>query len=148
MRRGLLLKGVGALVLAVIVIAALMAKPRDFKHRASSASSASAAPASIAIPQGQASQQDVKGLVIALRPTGFIPPTLEVTTGRYLFIVQNRCGIRNLTFRLDRDTGERLTSVNNQRLQWKQEFDLYPGTYLLSVADHPSWHCAIKVNAR
>jgi hypothetical protein len=106
-------------------------------------------PASIspAIPQGQADETDVKGLVIAIHPTGFVPEEIEVTKGRYLFIVQNRSGIRDLTFQLDREAGGRVHENHDQNLQWKKEFDLHPGTYVLSVVDHPHWRCAIKVKA-
>ena len=79
--------------------------------------------AGVSLP-AQPDDQDVHGLVIAIRPTGFVPAEIEVTDGRYLFIVQNRSGIRDLTFRLDRETIARLHEVHDQKLQWKKEFDL------------------------
>lgn len=97
--------------------------------------------------QGQSTGQDTKGLVIALRPFGFTPTEIELTDGHYLFIVQNRCGIRDLTFELFRDTGEKLLEVNDRKPQWKKDFDLHPGTYVLSVVDHPTWRCVITVKS-
>ena len=94
-----------------------------------------------------ADQSDVHGLVFAIRPTGFDPPQIELEKGTYLFIVQNRCGIRDLTFRLDREAGNKLHEVHDQKLQWKKQFDLNPGTYVLSVADHPEWRSVITVKA-
>ena len=88
---------------------------------------------------------DVQGLVVALRPAGFTPSAFELTEGKYLFIVQNRCGIRGLTFQMFRDSGEKLHEVNDRKPQWKNQFDLHPGTYVLSVLDHPEWRCVIKV---
>ncbi|SRR5258706_7976738 len=95
-----------------------------------------------------ADNANVHGLVFAIRPTGFDPAQVELEKGTYLFIVQNRCGIRDLTFRLDREAGARLHEVRDQRLQWKKQFDLNPGTYVLSVADHPEWRSVITVKAR
>ncbi len=96
-------------------------------------------------PANAADKSDVQGLVFAILPTGFIPADVELTDGRYLFIIQNRCGIRDLTFQLDRQTGGRLHEVHDQKLQWKKQFDLQPGTYVLSVVDHPAWRSVIKV---
>jgi hypothetical protein len=94
-----------------------------------------------------ADKSNVHGLIFAIRPTGFDPPQIELVNGTYLFIVQNRCGIRDLTFRLEREAGAKLHEVHDQKLQWKKQFDLNPGTYVLSVADHPEWRSVITVNA-
>jgi hypothetical protein len=94
-----------------------------------------------------ADKSNVHGLVFAIRPTGFDPAQVELEKGTYLFIVQNRCGIRDLTFRLEREAGARLHEVHDQKLQWKKQFDLNPGTYILSVADHPEWRSVITVKA-
>ena len=91
---------------------------------------------------------NVEGVVFAVRPTGFNPPEVNLAKGRYLFIVQNRSGIRDLTFQLDREAGERLHEVHDQKLQWKKIFDLNPGTYMLTVAGHPEWRSVITVRDR
>ncbi len=90
-------------------------------------------------------EQSGEGLVIAIRPDGFVPSNIELTKGRYIFIVQNHSGIRDLTFRLDRDTGERIYEVRSQKPRWKNAFDLQPGSYVLSIVDHPKWLCTIRV---
>ena len=100
------------------------------------------------ILQARSSEPDIRGLVIAIRPTGFIPAEIDLKEGRYLLIVQNRSGIRDLTFRLDRDTGEKLQETRDQKLQWKKTFDLHPGRYVLSVVDHPKWQSIITVKSR
>lgn len=102
--------------------------------------------APVTLPE-QSTEQDVQGLVIALRPNGFSPAEIEVTDGRYLFIVQNRVGVRDISFQLDREGGGKLHEVHDQKLQWKKEFDLHPGTYVLSVVDHPKWRCVITVKS-
>jgi len=93
------------------------------------------------------SQPDVQGLIVALRSNGFSPAAIVVADGRYLFIVQTRVRLRDLTYQLDREGGVKLHEVNDQKLQWKKEFDLQAGTYVLSVVDHPKWHCVITVKA-
>lgn len=96
-------------------------------------------------PTQSGSGQELLGLVIAIRPNGFSPPEIEITDGRYVLVVQNHSGLRDLTFQLDREGGERLHQVQAQRSKWSKEFDLHPGTYVLSVVDHPEWQCLIKV---
>ena len=96
----------------------------------------------------QASNDEVQGLVIAIRPSGFSPAEVDVTEGRYVVLVQNRSGIRNLTFRVDSESGERLHQVRPQELQWKKTFDLHPGRYVLSVVGHSSWRCLLTVTPR
>ena len=101
-----------------------------------------------AAANAQAADDDTHGLVIAIRPSGFSPDQIEVTQGRYIVIVQNRSGIRDLTFRLERENGDRLHEVRPQELRWKKTFDLSPGRYLLSVVARPSWRCVLTVTAR
>jgi len=146
MRSSLFLKAGVVFTFLVIAFGALTAKSKDSRVSTPSASSSQPVPPSEAF-QEQA-DQDVQGLVIAIRPTGFVPSEIELTSGTYLFVVQNRCGIRDLTLRLDRDTGERLVEVHDQRSQWKKAFNLNPGTYVLSVVDHPKWRCVITVKPR
>jgi hypothetical protein len=87
--------------------------------------------------------RDLTALVFAVRATGFDPDELTVSSGRYLIVVQNRSGLRDLTFRFERETGERLHEVRPQGLNWKRQFELQPGTYILSEANHPGvkWRC-------
>ena len=148
MRNSLSLKSSGVALVGVMILVASTSKSTEPRALTLAASPSLAAHAAPVTPQGQADQTSVKGLVIVIRPTGFVPPALEVTDGRYLFIVQNRCGIRDLTFRLESEAGERLHEVHDQKLQWKKEFDLHPGTYVLSVVDHPTWRCLIRVKPR
>lgn len=99
-------------------------------------------------PTQSGSSQELQGLVIAIRPSGFSPAEVEITDGRYVLVVQNRSGLRDLTFQFDRQGGERLHQVRAQRSKWSKQFDLHPGTYVLSVADHPEWQCLLKVKPR
>jgi hypothetical protein len=94
-----------------------------------------------------ASTSDVHGLVIGLQPTGFNPSRLNIPEGSYLFIVQNRSGIRDLTFRVSAQGGAVIHEVHDQRLQWKKIIQLPAGTYTISVIGHPDWESIITVSA-
>src|ERR1700716_614897 len=50
--------------------------------------------------QPGSSDKDVQALVVVLRPYGFDPVEIDVAAGRYLMVVQNRSGARDLTFHL------------------------------------------------
>ncbi len=93
-------------------------------------------------------QAEPAGVVITLHPSGFVPPQMQVANGRYLLLVLNRSGIRDLEFDLDREAGGRLHSVRDGRPKWKERFDLTPGRYVLSVANHAEWKCVITVTPR
>jgi hypothetical protein len=147
MRSNIILKCTGVVIILVAALGGLSAKSVGSK---SGSRAAQSAPDSSALESSpiQADEQDTQGLVIAIRPIGFTPAQLDLVAGSYLFIVQNRCGIRDLTFRLVRDTGEKLHEVHDQKPQWKKQFDLHPGTYILSVVEHPEWRSVITVTAK
>ncbi len=147
LRWSLFLKSTGVAVLALAVLT-VPGESKNERRATASREASVGAPASGVVTQplpSQSQNQDVHGLVIAIHPTGFTPPEMEVAAGRYLFIVQNRSGIDDLAFRFDRQNADKLHEVRDHRLQWKKQFDLHPGTYVLSVVDHPEWTCVVTV---
>lgn len=137
-----------ALVLGSIGFRSVKSKGRISTTTRVEATSESKPIAKKVVVQQEKAQPDVQGLIIALRANGFSPAEIAVPDGHYLFIVQTRVRLRDLSYRLDRDGGEKLHEVQDQKPQWKKEFDLQAGTYVLSVADHPKWRCVITVKAR
>ena len=99
-------------------------------------------------PLAAQERRDLMALVFEVRPSGFMPDEVDVSSGRYLIVLHNRTGRRDLTFRLDRENGERLREVRQQQLDWKGQFDLQPGNYILSELEHPEWRCVIRVTPR
>jgi hypothetical protein len=93
-------------------------------------------------------QRQLTALRFTVSPIGFDPEELTVTAGRYLIAVENRSGRRDLTFRFDRENGERLHEERQHRLDWRRQFDLHPGNYVLSEEDHPEWRSVIHVTPR
>lgn len=92
---------------------------------------------------------DLKALVIQVRPFGFTPNEVEVPASKYLVVLQNRSGKRDLTFRVATEAGASLHEASTQqRLDWKRQLELRPGTYVISEAAHPEWKCTVRVTAR
>lgn len=93
---------------------------------------------------------NMAALPIALRMNGFAPAAIERPAGDFFISVTNLTGFPDLEFRLDREKGERLHSVQVPREQptWRQSVRLTPGTYLLTVRDHSEWSCRITITAQ
>ncbi|MEN3329834.1 MAG: hypothetical protein V7638_4641 [Acidobacteriota bacterium] len=93
---------------------------------------------------------NMAALPIALRMNGFAPVEIERPAGEFFISVTNLTDSPDLVFRLDRENGERLHSANAPREMraWRQSLRLTPGTYLLSVPDHPEWSCRITITAQ
>jgi hypothetical protein len=89
---------------------------------------------------------ELQVLLFELRPYGFIPAEITVAPGKYLIAVQNRSGMKDLTFRLDRDNGARLSESRASTKEWKSQVTLGRGTYILSEASEPSWRSVIHVS--
>jgi hypothetical protein len=74
---------------------------------------------------------------------------VEVPAGKYLLVLQNRSGKRDLTFRVATEAGAGLYEAGTQqRLDWKRQLELRPGSYVLTEASHPEWQCAVRVTSR
>lgn len=86
-------------------------------------------------------------LRITIRPTGFDPAEVSISQGRFTLAVDNRSGLRELTFRLDREGAGRLREVRmpRERLSYREVIDPPPGVYVLTEADHPTWVCRVRV---
>ena len=92
--------------------------------------------------------EEVETEIVSILPTGFEPSQITRPRGKFRLMVNNRSGIEQLTWRLDRDAGGgRLHEVqlNRGKLRSQQYEDLPPGTYFLSEADHPDWACRITI---
>lgn len=88
--------------------------------------------------------------VITIRPIGFERAEIIRPKGIFGIAVENRSGAPDLELRLDRQGGSRLGQARLARhsLSWKDRFDLAPGRYLLTEANHPDWLCTIIITER
>lgn len=109
--------------------------------------------ASIATPSLPAAQplqdeQKVDGVILlTIRPTGFEPAEATLPAGKYLLVVQNRSGLKELTLRLDAASKGRLLEVNTPKgkLDWRRKLNLAPGNYTLTEANNPEWVCRVTI---
>jgi hypothetical protein len=100
--------------------------------------------------QGGATKNKIEAELITITPRGFEPAEITRSKGRFLLAVDNRSGLDEVTLRLDRVAGNRLREVNVPRkeLDWSEAFDLNPGQYVLSEANHPQWICRLTITAQ
>lgn len=88
---------------------------------------------------------------LTLRPSGFEPASLTRTQGEFILAVYNHAGVEDLGFVLTHETGRKEREARPPRgrqKKWAEALDLAPGSYTLSVADHPEWMCDITITPR
>jgi hypothetical protein len=90
-------------------------------------------------------QEEPQVLAIEVTPPGFNPSETIVSKGKFLLLLQNRTGRRDLNFWLSRENEGRIAESDPQRRDWKAHVHLNPGTYILGETDHPEWKCIIRV---
>jgi hypothetical protein len=90
--------------------------------------------------------------VTVLRPHGFEPAEMEVNAGRTLLAVYNRTGAQEIFLRIEREAGSgqpgqflREERVPIGKRATRELFDLVPGRYVVTEANHPEWKCRITV---
>ena len=88
---------------------------------------------------------------LTLRPSGFEPASLTRTQGEFILAVYNHVGVEEIGFVLTHETGRKEREVRlprGKQKKWAEALDLPPGSYALSVADHPEWSCDITITPR
>lgn len=88
--------------------------------------------------------------IITITPIGFEPSEVTRPAGSFILMVDNRSGLEEITFRLDREGGSRVHEISMPREHpdWDGVVDPPPGTYLLTEASHPDWLCRITITAQ
>jgi hypothetical protein len=104
----------------------------------------SAAPGST---QSTSAQEHIDAEVITLRPNGFEPAEITRPTGRFLLLLENYSGIKDIKLQIAVNRGAKLHEIKfkERNLVGGQELDLHPGQYVLTEADHPKWICRITI---
>jgi hypothetical protein len=94
--------------------------------------------------------QDPPEISVTLRNEGFNPTELSIPAGRFLFSVDNRSGVSELVLRLSKSNGTRIREIriSSNRGDWNEMFELSPGLYVLTEANHRNWVCRITVESR
>ena len=92
-------------------------------------------------------------VTIIMAPSGCIPQTVTIKGPKVSLYVENATGLRAPSFKVDR--GERISGTSTATIQekglakeireWRQDLDLTPGAYTLSIAGRNEWTCRIQV---
>lgn len=92
----------------------------------------------------------IEGETVTLTPRGFEPAEVARSGGHFALSVDNRSGLRDVTFVLSRESGHKLREVRVKegKLNWREVVRLPPGSYRLSEAGRPEWVCRIEISPR
>ena len=85
--------------------------------------------------------------LLTLRPTGFDPADLTIPSGNFQLSVDNLTGIPALNLALAEEKKNKLKDIriDSHNRDWREEFDLKTGVYILSETSNPRWTCRITV---
>jgi len=90
--------------------------------------------------------EDVPQVVsLQVTPSGFEPSETIAQQGKFLILLQNRTGRRDLNFWLTRENEGRVAESKPQQRDWKAQLQLSPGTYIMGETNHPEWQSIIRV---
>lgn len=129
-----------ALVVAVAAVAlACNAAGSAGKHEATRAADA-----------GQQSAPPAEMVAVTLGAGGFTPAQVSHAAGRFGLRVRNESGEREVTLRLSKAGGEKVSEVKltEKVREWAAPVELAAGTYTLSEVGHPGWTCRLEVTAQ
>jgi len=132
----------GALLLLLGIASCIVINLRMRSARAQSAEQSSPA------VTRSSSRKKVQTELITINPGGFFPRTITRSKEAFFLAVDNRSGAPDVTLRLSRKTGSKVHEVLVTRNQpdWVELFDLTPGDYELTDADHLAWVCQITIS--
>lgn len=92
------------------------------------------------------STQDQPQVVsMEVTPSGFQPNEATAPRGKFLILLQNRTGRRDLNFWLARENRERVVESAPEKRDWKAQVQLGPGTYIIGETNHPEWQFTLRV---
>ncbi|HEX6731550.1 MAG TPA: hypothetical protein VF074_16105 [Pyrinomonadaceae bacterium] len=97
--------------------------------------------------QAQSPPTELQAELITITPTGFEPAEITRPQGRFLLAIDNRSGLDEIEFYLERETGGRVDVPLSRRgkLAWREAIDLPRGTYILRAPNDESWRCRITL---
>jgi hypothetical protein len=98
--------------------------------------------------QGNPNNPRIEGEVIVVRSWGFDPSSITRPKGKFILIVDNRSGFVDLDLRVDKVAGSHINgahATDHRQHDWVDIFDLEPGNYQLTEANHPKWLCKITI---
>jgi hypothetical protein len=82
---------------------------------------------------------------LEVTPSGFDSSEITAPRGKFLILLQNRTGRRDLDFWLARENQGRIAESEAQKRDWKAQVQLNPGTYIIGETNRPDWKFTIRV---
>lgn len=88
--------------------------------------------------------------LVTITPAGFEPAEITRSQGGFMLAVDNRSGLDDVDFYLERETGGRVNVALSRKgkLAWRETIDFPPGRYVLRATNDQSWRCAITITPR
>lgn len=97
------------------------------------------------------SERPPRAVPVAVTPWGFEPRRIEMQEGPFALRIRNRSLASGMTFALTREKGGAalLTKQQTPRQYSVEEvIDPEPGTYHLTVVEHPKWDMTIVIKPK
>ena len=97
--------------------------------------------------QDQRNVTQLEAELVTVTPTGFEPAEITRPRGPFVLAIDNRSGLEEVDFYLEREAGTRLdVSLSRKRkLAWREKLDLAAGRYVLRAVNDDSWRCLITL---
>jgi hypothetical protein len=92
-------------------------------------------------------QDSIEELSVTLTDSGFAPTELRPQGKRFLLSLDNRTDVKELILRMSRKDGAQVREIRvpGGNGDWSELFDLQPGDYTFSEAEHSNWVCTIII---
>jgi hypothetical protein len=89
----------------------------------------------------------IEELSLTLTSSGFAPAKLKTQGKKFLLSLDDRAQVKELVLRMSRKDGTvvREIRVPGESGDWSELFELPPGSYTFSEANHADWSCTIVV---
>lgn len=127
-------------IFAAVTVVAATAATIPFTGR-----TANIRPGNITTTESSASEDVPQVVSLQVTPSGIEPRETIASRGRFLILLQNRTGRRDLNFWLARENEGRVVESKPQQRDWKAQVQLAPGTYIVGETNHPEWTSIIRV---
>jgi hypothetical protein len=134
-------------ILTVLSVVAATVVAVPFTGRTANSGSAVVQNPTIAAERATTPPNEDLPQVVSLQvtPSGFEPRETIAPKGKFLILLQNRTGRRDLEFWLARENEGRMAKSEPQKRDWKAHVQLAPGTYIIGETNHPEWQSIIRV---
>ncbi len=103
----------------------------------------------LAQPQQQATRVETE--LVTIHPYGFDQSEITRPAGRFFLVVDDRSGLESVSLDIRAEASSsalRGVSFSREQTDWDELFDLQPGSYLLTEANHPDWVCHLTITAK